>query len=284
MVDSTPVPLRKFLESHPPGGVVAVSHMTQGSVAATQSRTFIYPQIVLHCQNEECGGLRNFSPVESYQPLNNDWLNIFLTYICRNCGKFSKIFALRIRHTSEADGEAIKLGEWPLYGPLVPPRVISLIGPDRDLFLQGRRAESRGLGIGAFAYYRRVVENQWKRILDEIIRVAKRTNAPLQAIARLERAEAETLFSRAVELAKDAVPPSLLIDGHNPLVLLYRALSEGLHEGPEEECLELATSIRVLLTDLADQIGQALKEKQELKKAMSKLLGEPKVKKPEVPG
>jgi len=46
--------------------------------------------------------------------------------------------------------------------------VITLIGPDREIFLRGRRAENQGLGIGAFAYYRRVVENQKGRIITQI--------------------------------------------------------------------------------------------------------------------
>jgi hypothetical protein len=39
----------------------------------------------------------------------------------------------------------------------------------------GRRAENQGMGIGAFAYYRRVVENQKNRIIAEIKRVAEKT-------------------------------------------------------------------------------------------------------------
>ena len=37
--------------------------------------------------------------------------------------------------------------------------------------MKGRRCGNLGLGIGAFVYYRRVVENQKSRILDEIIKV-----------------------------------------------------------------------------------------------------------------
>ena len=42
---------------------------------------------------------------------------------------------------------------------------MKLVGPDRDDFLKGRRCENQGLGVGAFIYYRRVVENQKNRIL-----------------------------------------------------------------------------------------------------------------------
>jgi hypothetical protein len=64
----------------------------------------------------------------------------------------------------------------------------------------------------------------------------------------------------------------LLIDGRNPLSLLHSALSEGLHEHTDEECLEIAQDIRVVLTELADRISLALKEEAELTQAVSRLL------------
>jgi hypothetical protein len=130
------------------------------------------------------------------------------------------------------------------------------------------------LGIGAFAYYRRVVENQKNRIIEEIVRVAKKVGAKPEVIQTLEAALKETQFSSAVESIKAGIPESLLIDGHNPLRLLHSALSRGLHEEDDAKCLELAQSIRVVLTELADRIGTILKEEAELKAAVSKILQE----------
>ena len=63
-------------------------------------------------------------------------------------------------------------GEYdPPFGPPTPARVITLIGPDKEYYLKGRRAENQGMGIGAFSYYRRVVENQKNRIIDEVITI-----------------------------------------------------------------------------------------------------------------
>jgi hypothetical protein len=54
--------------------------------------------------------------------------------------------------------------------------------------------------------------------------------------------------------------------------LLHSALSEGIHAQTDEECLEIATSIRVVLSELADRISIALKDHAELKQAVSRLL------------
>jgi hypothetical protein len=89
---------------------------------------------------------------------------------------------------------------------------------------------------------------------------------------KLSAAAKETQFSKAVGDIKGAIPDVLKIDGHNPLTLLHKALSEGLHDRSEEECLELASSIRVVLSELADRIGQALKDEKELQDAVSRLI------------
>jgi hypothetical protein len=165
----------------------------------------------------------------------------------------------------------LKLGEDPPFGSRIPARVITLIGPDRDMFLRGRRAELQGLGIGAFAYYRRVIENQKNRLLDTILKVAKRLDAPQEQVQALEAAKSETQFNKAVESIKSAIPTELLIQGRNPLLLLHSALSEGLHALTDEQCLELATSIRVVLFELAEKTGQVLKEQSDLDAAVARL-------------
>jgi (p)ppGpp synthase/HD superfamily hydrolase len=67
-------------------------------------------------------------------------------------------------------------------------------------------------------------------------------------------------FSKALASIKDAIPQALLLNGHNPLTMLHKALSTGLHEKTDEECLEIAHDVRVVLIELADRLGQLLKD------------------------
>jgi hypothetical protein len=189
---------------------------------------------------------------------------------------YGKTFALSVTLDSDdmdsTSARCYKYGESPPYGPPTPSRVIEMSGDDREIFLKGRRCESQGLGIGAFAYYRRVVENQKNTIIDEIIRVSTKIGAPAGMIQALGAAKNETQFSKALTSVKDAIPQSLLINGHNPLTLLHSALSGGVHEHTDEECLDLAHDVRVVLTELADRLGQALKDEAELNTAVSRLM------------
>ena len=196
-----------------------------------------------------------------------------MVYRCRHCKANAKWFALALHLGQDKTTTlAIKIGEYPPFGPPTPSRVISLIGPDKELFLKGRRAENQGLGIGAFAYYRRVVESQWSRIVLEVRRVAERLDADRDTLDNLEKVAKHTQFGRAVDDFKPALPSVLLIaGGQNPLTLLHSALSEAIHARSDAECLELAQDVRVVLTELADRITQALKDDAELEGAVNRL-------------
>jgi len=48
------------------------------------------------------------------------------------------------------------------------------------------------MGIGAFAYYRRVVENQKEKLIGEIIRAAEAVGGLQELVAELRAAQDET--------------------------------------------------------------------------------------------
>jgi hypothetical protein len=50
------------------------------------------------------------------------------------------------------------------------------------------------------------------------------------------------------------------------------------HDKTDEECLELAHAARVVLAELADRLGQVLKDEAELKAAVARLAKPPKAK------
>jgi hypothetical protein len=287
-VQPTAISLKEFLESTPPGKAALikekVSRRSTGMHGVGDSHYVDLPTIQLHCSTEACNGIRFFDPDSDKLWLKvNTLCSHFLSYCCKNCDTTKKLYALTLSFIEAKPVKATKIGELPSFGPHTPARLISFIGPDRDNFLKGRRSESQGLGIGAFAYYRRIVESHKDRIFDELIRACKKTNAPLEVIKGLETAKKETQFTKAVESMKHGLPTVLLINGqHNPLTLLHSALSEALHDHTDEECLELAQNIRVVLTDLADRVSQALKEVSELDSAVAQLMkGDHKKKRPD---
>lgn len=269
--------LSDFLESTPPGSATRISDLIyverKGNIDWYWIST---PELHLHCPHDRCNGMRVFRakalPRSSEVPTKG-FQYLFVEYACSNCTDTAKTFSLAIqRDKSGASGVAYKFGELPAFGPPTAARLMKLVGPDRELFLRGRRSENLGLGIGAFVYYRRVIEGQKNRIIDEIIKVSTKIGAAQEIIDSLTAAKDEVQFSKAIESIKPVVPQALLINGHNPLTLLHSALSEGLHAQTDEACLELATSVRVVLAELSERLAQSLKDEAELNKALSRLM------------
>jgi hypothetical protein len=169
-------------------------------------------------------------------------------------------------------GQVYKYGEKPPFGVPVPNRLLRLFGSDGQTFLKGRQCENQGLGVGAFAYYRRVVENHKNDLLEEIIRVCETVGASQELIAELGSARNEVSFTKSVDHIKMALPQGLLINGQNPLLALHGALSVGLHNETDEECLEAARAVRLVLSDLAEKMSILRQDNKELHTAVHFLL------------
>lgn len=271
--------IAEFLESTPPNQSINISDLSEWKLNI-RSNVMRTPEIQLHCDHEDCNGIRFFRCISGReQNLDADNYKFFyVTYRCSNCQRVQKTFSLaaKVAFNGNPQGECYKFGELPTYGPPVSPKLIKLIGPYRDELLKGRRCENQGLGVGAFTYYRRVVETQKNRIIEEIIKVSEKIGASKEKIEILRSAVNETQFSKALDMAKDAMPESLLINGHSPILLLHNALSEGIHALTDEKCLELAGSVRILLGELSERLSQALKDEAELVKALSTLMNKKK--------
>jgi hypothetical protein len=280
--------LSEFFESKPLNEVfritgatfrpVPIGHPTGGIPMPSRPSATKIPPIRLWCDADQCDGFRNFDSDDELRAYADDNdRDTFVVFVCRNCRRSAKKYAISYR-VSRADKEltAMKLGEDPPLSFHLPARLRKLVGTELEKFNKGLRSEAHGLGVGAFAYYRQVVENQKDRLIDEIIKVAELQNPPSELITELMQAKSENQFSSALDKIKQGIPEILKINGHNPLTLLHKALSEGLHEGTDAECLEIAHDIRVILAEFGERLHAALKDNQELKKSVSNVLNRPK--------
>jgi hypothetical protein len=273
---------KAFLESSPPTTQSGIGDLYTNATTLKGQR-LSRPELTLFCTF--CEGDRIFHCLTDNECIPNPhFRDQFLVYRCRNCNRASKTYAVAVRgYLGATLGEAIKYGEWPAFGPRVPNKVLKLFEEDRELFLKGRRAENQGMGIAAFAYYRRVVENKRSVLIGKIVEVAERIGADTAVVQQLRTAKESWQFTRSIEPIKNIIPERLKIAGHNPLVLLHKALSEGLHEESDEHCLELATSIRVVITELAERLAEALKDDADLKAAINRIASRPRTNNPADP-
>jgi hypothetical protein len=278
------ITLKDILQDLPPGHYTDVKNVlrwTHKGWSDDKIITLQSPELQLHCDNEKCNGIRLFE--FGTNPLAYNIVEIgdnesfhahcYIEYQCQNCKENLKGFFLILFFEDDniENVDVVKIGEYPFYGPHIPSRLITLIGPDRELFLKGRRCESQSLGIAAFTYYRRVIENQKNRLIDKIISVIETVDKDDASIAKLTLAKSENQFTTAIQMIKEHLPKRLYIQNYNPLTLLHKALSIGVHNLNDEECLENAHSIRVVLTELADRLTEVLKDHNELTNAITNL-------------
>jgi hypothetical protein len=263
---------KTFLESTPAYSSVAISMLVVKKVTR-HSLYFHLPhiRIQLHCGVD--GGLRWFDCSNGEVTVSDSWEYKFITYVCRDCGRQTKTYAVVIKRTAAdaLDADVMKLGEFPPFSAAISKRIEKLLGKtDLEMYRKGTRSEAQGLGVGAATYFRRIVESQWKVLVTEI-RDAARTLG-VEDLSVFDAAVRETQFSKAVEMLKGAIPPKLLIlNGENPLTLPYQPLSQGLHELTDAECLQQAADIRIVLTALLENIAEVLKDQNELKSAAARL-------------
>jgi hypothetical protein len=113
---------------------------------------FQSPRIQLYCEVDD--GVRWFDPsVNKVRCAEYD--TAFLAYTCRDCGQWSKTFALILSPDLAAKPRlltAIKLGEYPPFGSHLSKRLQDLLSEtDLELYRKGLRTEREGQGIGAAA-------------------------------------------------------------------------------------------------------------------------------------
>lgn len=270
-----PLNFKDFLEiTHP--SITKIVHDFWKKIARRGGgslRLCTFSDIRLHCRR--CEGERTFRVPERTQ--HYDWeinrIDLHPVYRCGDCSQELKRYALHVHFAENGDCNIYKYGEIPAFGIPVPNRLLRLFGKeDSNLFMKGRQCENLGYGIAAFAYYRRVVENHRNDLFDEIIKVCHTVGASAELIDELDAAKNEISFSKSMGKIRTALPDGLLIDGHNPLNALHRALSVGLHNETDEDCLGDAQAVRLVLGELVDRIALLKQENKNLASAVQRLL------------
>ena len=86
-------------------------------------------------------------------------------YVCTSCTKFLWTFYLRFGDNADS---ITKIGQWPAWSIKVDKRLAEMMGEHANTYKKGLVCESQSYGIGAFAYYRRIVEEIIDQLLAEI--------------------------------------------------------------------------------------------------------------------
>jgi len=188
---------------------------------------------------------------------------VTVQFHCARCKEGRYKFMYRVAD----DGKSIiKVGQYPPWSIEIPKAVQRLLGVHAEDYRKGMANEAIGYGVGAFAYYRRVVENVIDDLLGQIESLIAESGEREAYHAQLANISGSQSAQKRIDVVKDLLPASLRQGGLNPLDVLHDALSVGLHEGTDEDCLNMAMMIRESLVYLIREIdahgraGQAFRE------------------------
>ena len=261
----------KFLEETPLYKAEEFAFVFHISYAAGRPTSLLVPSPKLDLTCPLCGAVQVFIVVGHEHNLNPEQStagHVFVSYYrCTKCDHFHRYFFLRY-----AEGKMMKIGQYPPWDVVGENRLMKMLGKQHEsIYRKGLICESQGFGIAAYAYYRRVLEN----LLDSLLARVRDAATPEERAtfdSGFDRIKGSGTGKEKIKLVKDVLPVWLRPGGHNPLTLLHEALSEGLHDRSDEECLELAADIRTTLEIVVDRTEKQSLEIDALSEGMKRIL------------
>lgn len=262
------MPHKEFLEEYPLYRKYKVSSFPISLDGFTKAKINMSCQV---CNSNQTYVMTNeYWEGFSYSNYPSDRAVVKLKYLCTHCEKFQRFFLVRI--CSDKQGSwFMKAGQYPAWEINGEPNVEKLLGRHAGYYKKGLVCESQGYGIGAFSYYRRIVEETIDGLLVEISDLLFGEDLDKFNLA-LEKTKQTNVTAEKIELVKDLLPPILRPDSMNPLSALHSVLSEGLHAESDEECLELAQHCRQVLVFLVNQVAASKEAAKSFTSSMRKIL------------
>lgn len=215
-----------------------------------------------------CPACRQFCIFEPFNflPVRRDHRHVVLPFLCRNCRDGKRLYHIEFDEIAPPKGQddsrlLVKL-LWSSPSALEdqPDETRPhLKGELLAYYTAGRRSEADRLGLGAFTYYRRVVEGLKDEIFDKMIKVAEQEETHAELIDQLKKAKEHRQFEASFKEIKGALPRRLLIDDMSPISLLNTSLSNGIHAHSDADCLEVAQDVRLVLGHLLKRLDELLR-------------------------
>jgi len=263
-------------------------------VLPVQRHRWPRPAIVANCR--VCASSQTFTMISDYTQYDETKpkpgpsgvfppypAGVKVVYQCAGCGQMRRYFLLyvvqprprsaggMIPPADETKAVIQKVGQFPPWDIAPDPQLAKKLRNRVGLFKNGLICESQSFGLGAFAYYRRIVELLIDELLNDIQELVSE-DARDDYSEALQKVKASRRASDKIEHVKELLPQGLRPGGANPLALLHGALSDGLHNLTEEECIERAPVIRGAIVYLVSQVRQDKESATQFKKNLQDIV------------
>ena len=177
-------------------------------------------------------------------------------YTCHHCKRAHIFYGVW-----SGQDAVFKVGQFPKQLVRVPNSIEKRLGASAEFYRKALTSRNEGYGIAAVAYLRRVVEDQTSELIEVVAAAAEAYGVEATNVAKIRAAKEQKVYEDKLKIAAQAMPSVLKPDGANPLQALHDMLSRGLHNEPEEECLQIADEMRDIFDYLFDRLRTEVEER-----------------------
>jgi len=190
-------------------------------------------------------------------------------YWCVTCGAAytADVFV----EISESSISIQKVGQWPRPKSGRDKLLEKFFEEDAENYEKAVMCLANGYGIGAFAYFRRIIEDGVDQLLNMLEDDAKATGSGAEILNAISELHKASPMADKIEIANKAVPPHLLVNGINPLGRLYGVLSDGVHGLSDAQCLEKAEVVQDCLKYLVSELSMRRTNRDQFAKKLGRL-------------
>jgi len=212
----------------------------------------------------------------------------WVAYICGLCGREQLIVCYRNSDMKKAPhpeipelnidvvGRIQKIGQYPPLSISLPRALEKNLGAEAtQLYKKAQINRNEGYGLGAVIYIRRVVEDKTEELIEVVAQLAEAHSVGADVIKKIRAAkETRTAYDQKLQIAATVIPASLIVDGVNPLAVLYDLVSAGLHDLTEEQCIAIADKTRTVFEFTFTHLRAEREKRKDFVATVKKLAGE----------
>lgn len=202
---------------------------TKGSSRVVDFGSNIPRSTSLYCDSAECKDITTWSKSNYSYSLPYGVID----YTCALCNKRTVRYYYRQDNT---DNSVIKVGQYPSLSIDLPRELRNVLKDDEEFYKKALICRNHGYGIGAVGYIRRVIEDKADLILSNLIELKKMEKKDRE-VKELEVIIKSQNVGDKLTKAAEHIPDNLRPGNQNPLSLLYKNYSVGIHSLSDEECI-----------------------------------------------
>jgi hypothetical protein len=186
---------------------------------------------------------------------------------CQECHKgFYDFFVL----VQVKEGSVMKFGQVPMWTPFIENDLRKQLGPSAQFYYKALQNLNLSYGIGACAYFRRMIESYINPLLTLLHDYKKDKGAPDDELIEIQKVIKSHVFSAKTEYAAQICPDALIVGGMNPLKEIHELLSSNIHEGTDAEATDIALKLRGAIEFTVKALNRHYQEQKDFIESMKK--------------